>query len=139
MGNALSNAAKSTRFSVAITVVIVLGCVLVFNKVYSLYEKGSFHPAYILNKSRYNERNETIMYVPQIDDEIKIVQIAGQLARRIVTYPKKDDELDRGELIGIIKLGSRVDLFIPHNKIKLLVNVGDVVIGNKTIFGYLHI
>ena len=102
------------------------------------HKTGSFHPAYILNKSRYNERTEMIMYVPQIKDEIKIVQIAGQMARRIVTYVNEQDHVKRGDIFGMIKLGSRVDLFVPHDKIKLLVNVGDVVLGNKTIFGSLR-
>lgn len=102
----------------------------------SVYKKGSFNPAYMFHKSRYNERIETIAYVPQIDDEIKIVQIAGQIARRIVNYKKhKNDRMDRGEIMGMIKFGSRVDLFIPHDKIELLINTGDTVIGNKTIIG----
>lgn len=101
----------------------------------TVHKPGTFNPAYMFHKSRYNERIETIIYVPAIDDEIKIVQIAGQLARRIVNYKEKNDRVERGELIGMIKFGSRVDLFIPHNKIDLLINVGDIVFGNKTIIG----
>lgn len=101
----------------------------------TVHKPGTFNPAYMFHKSRYNERIETIIYVPAIDDEIKIVQIAGQLARRIVNYKDKNDLVERGELIGMIKFGSRVDLFIPHNKIDLLINVGDTVFGNKTIIG----
>ena len=101
----------------------------------TVHKPGTFNPAYMFHKSRYNERIETIIYVPAIDDEIKIVQIAGQLARRIVNYKDKNDRVERGELIGMIKFGSRVDLFIPHNKIDLLINVGDIVFGNKTIIG----
>jgi phosphatidylserine decarboxylase len=101
----------------------------------TVHKQGTFNPAYMFHKSRYNERVETIIYVPAIDDEIKIVQIAGQLARRIVNYKEKNDRVERGELIGMIKFGSRVDLFIPHNKIDLLINVGDTVFGNKTIIG----
>ena len=101
----------------------------------TVHKLGTFNPAYMFHKSRYNERIETIIYVPAIDDEIKIVQIAGQLARRIVNYKDKNDRVERGEIIGMIKFGSRVDLFIPHNKIDLLINVGDIVFGNKTIIG----
>lgn len=101
----------------------------------TVYKKGSFNPAYMLQKSRYNERVETIIYVPSIQDEIKVVQIAGQLVRRIVNYKQKNDRIERGEILGMIKFGSRVDLFIPHNKIDLLVHVGDTVFGNKTIIG----
>lgn len=101
----------------------------------TVHKSGSFNPAYMLQKSRYNERIETIIYAPSIDDEIKVVQIAGQLARRIVNYKKKNDFVERGEIIGMIKFGSRVDLFIPHHKLDLLIQVGDTVIGNKTIIG----
>jgi phosphatidylserine decarboxylase len=101
----------------------------------TVHKQGTFNPAYMFHKSRYNERVETIIYVPSIDDEIKVVQIAGQLVRRIVNYKEKNDRVERGELIGMIKFGSRVDLFIPHNKIDLLINVGDTVFGNKTIIG----
>lgn len=106
-----------------------------------IHKKGRFHPAYMLNKSKYNERAETILYLPQIDDDIKIVQIAGQVARRIVTDVEKHDDVKRGDRLGMIKLGSRVDLFIPHKHIKLLIQMGDRLIGNKTIIGsfrYLH-
>jgi phosphatidylserine decarboxylase len=103
-----------------------------------VHKEGSFHPAYMLNKSKYNERIETVLYIPAIDDYIKIVQIAGQIARRIVMYKEEDDEVERGDIIGFIKLGSRVDLFVPHDKVKLLINIGDTVIGNKTIIGSLR-
>lgn len=100
------------------------------------HKKGTFNPAYMFHKSRYNERAETIVYVPQIDDEIKIVQIAGQLARRIVTYKSDpNDRLERGELMGMIKFGSRVDMFIPHDKVDLHIRPGDTLLGNKTIIG----
>lgn len=103
-----------------------------------VHKNGRFHPAYILNKSKYNERTETIIYLPQIDDEIKVVQIAGQIARRIVTYVQPEDRVYRGDHLGMIKLSSRVDLFIPHHHIKLLVHMGDNLIGNKTIIGSIR-
>jgi phosphatidylserine decarboxylase len=103
----------------------------------STHRKGTFHPAYMLHKSRYNERVETIIYNPYIDDEIKVVQIAGQFARRIANFVHPHDEFERGDLFGMIKFGSRVDVFFPHDKIELLVHVGDRVLGNKTIFGKL--
>lgn len=102
----------------------------------SKHKSGSFHPAYMFHKSRYNERIETIVYVPEIENEIKIVQIAGQIARRIVNYKQNENDImERGELMGMIKFGSRVDLFVPHDDIELLLNVGDVITGNKTIIG----
>jgi phosphatidylserine decarboxylase len=101
------------------------------------HKKGSFNLKHILNNSKYNERVETILYIPQIDDHIKLVQIAGQFAKRIVTYADVNDVVHRGDIIGMIKLGYRVDLFLPHNKMNIMLNVGDTVIGNKTIIGEL--
>ncbi len=100
-----------------------------------VHKEGTFKPAYLLEKSKYNERVETVLYIPEIDEDIKIVQIAGQLARRIVNYSKIDNQVKRGDLLGMIKFSSRVDLFIPHNKIKLVLRVDDRLLGNKTIIG----
>jgi phosphatidylserine decarboxylase len=100
-----------------------------------VHKKGTFKPAYLLEKSKYNERVETVLYIPEIDEDIKIVQIAGHLARRIVNYSKVDNQVKRGDLLGMIKFSSRVDLFIPHKKIKLLLRVDDRLLGNKTIIG----
>ena len=99
------------------------------------YKEGRFHPAYILEKSKYNERVETTIYNPVLNDTIKIVQIAGQLARRITTYVKPGDHLIRGDLLGLIKLSSRVDIFLPSKKVNVLVKEGDRLLGNKTILG----
>lgn len=104
-----------------------------------IHKEGSFNPAYMLAKSKYNERIETILYVPEIDADIKIVQIAGQVAKRIVNYSKPDNTVKRGTVLGMIKFSSRVDLFIPHHKIKILVKVNDELTGNKTIIGRLII
>ena len=85
------------------------------------HKTGRFHPAYLLEKSKYNERVETTIYNPVIDDHIKVVQIAGQLARRITTYVTPHQHIHRGQLLGMIKLSSRVDLFIPHKKINIFI------------------
>jgi phosphatidylserine decarboxylase len=58
-------------------------------------------------------------------------QIAGVLARRIVFYPRPGDRLVRGQRIGIILFGSRVDLFVPDGA-ELLVKPGDKVKGGRT-------
>lgn len=99
------------------------------------YKEGRFHPAYLLEKSKYNERVETTIYSPMLDGTIKIVQIAGQLARRIATYVKPGDHLSRGELFGLIKFSSRVDVFLPSEKVNVLVKEGDRLLGNTTILG----
>ena len=93
---------------------------------------GAHLPAF----RKESENNERVISI--IDTEIgtvKIVQIAGTLARRIVPYIKKGDMIKKGEKIGIIRLGSRVDLYLPSKKIKsITVNVKDKIkAGEDTI------
>ncbi len=83
---------------------------------------GAHLPAF-KKESEKNER--VIIMVDTKIGKIKIVQIAGTLARRIVPYIKKGDKLKKGDKIGIIRLGSRVDVYLPSRKVK--VNVGDYV------------
>ena len=74
---------------------------------------GSHIPAF----KKESERNErVIIKIKTSIGIIKIVQIAGTIARRIVPYVEKNDTLKRGEKIGIIRLGSRVDLYLPNKK-----------------------
>jgi len=85
---------------------------------------GSHLPAF----KKESERNERVILT--INTEIgivKVIQIAGTLARRIVPYVKNGDKLKKGEKIGIIRLGSRVDIYIPSKEIKTI----DVKIGDK--------
>lgn len=86
---------------------------------------GAHLPAF----KKESERNERVIVT--IDTEIgivKVIQIAGTLARRIVPYVKKGDKLKKGEKIGIIRLGSRVDIYIPSKKIKTVhVKIGDMI------------
>ena len=68
---------------------------------------------------------------------IAVRQIAGAMARRIVTYAKKGNECHRNQHMGFIKLGSRVDMYLPLNT-EMFVEMGDNVRGNETIVGKLH-
>jgi len=90
-----------------------------------VHKKGAHLPAF----KKESERNERVILT--IDSNIgivKVIQIAGTLARRIVPYVKKGDKLKKGEKIGIIRLGSRVDVYLPSKKIKkVCVKVGDRV------------
>jgi len=77
--------------------------------------KGSHVPAF----KKESEKNERVITIINTKiGKMKIVQIAGTVARRIIPYIKKGDELKKGERIGIIRFGSRVDLYIPIEKIK---------------------
>jgi phosphatidylserine decarboxylase len=91
---------------------------------------GKYHLAYELNKSNENEKSITNMTT--LIGDVQITQIAGMVARRIVTYPKSGP-VQAGEILGRIRLGSRVDLKIPKKDAKLLVKVGDYLRGPYTV------
>lgn len=84
-----------------------------FGRVLSvLHKDGEFHPAYMFQKSALNERTETIIDSPDFG-QIKVVQIAGLVARRIVSFLDSGQAVIQGQPLGLIKLGSRVDVWIP--------------------------
>lgn len=72
------------------------------------------------------------------NDNFKIVvkQIAGLIARRVVCYPNKNDPVNIGQKIGLIKFSSRVEIFLPPDT-KIKVKIGDKVKGALTILGEL--
>ena len=79
---------------------------------YTKYHKGKYLVAWHPKSSTLNERS-TIVLKTKDGQEILVRQIAGAVARRIVTYPTKNEELNQAEQIGFIKFGSRVDIFLP--------------------------
>jgi phosphatidylserine decarboxylase len=85
--------------------------------------------------STENERT-TIAYDLPNGQRLVMRQIAGFLARRIVNYLQVGDQVRQGEDMGFIKLGSRVDLFLPLDA-DLKVNLGDMVYGNSDIIAQL--
>jgi len=79
------------------------------------YYKGSHIPAF----KKESERNERVnILIKSKKGLFKIILIAGTLARRIVPYIKEGDKIKKGERIGIIRLGSRVDVYLPKKIIK---------------------
>lgn len=80
-----------------------------------------------------SEKNERVITIINTSiGNLKIVQIAGTFARRIVPYISKGDKIKKGDRIGIIRFGSRVDLYLPKNKInKLNIKVGDIVLAGE--------
>jgi phosphatidylserine decarboxylase len=99
----------------------------------------SYHPGKFLVASRdkaslLNEQNALVI---ETDDRSRIllVQIAGLVARRIVCYAKKNDSLQRGEIFGMIRFGSRVDLYLPVS-VRPIVRVGQHVKAGESIIGY---
>ena len=94
------------------------------------YIPGKFLNATLDKSSKENERN--IIYVKKNEDDFYVVQIAGLIARRIVCNLKNNQEVGKGDRIGIIKFGSRVDLYLPET-FNILVVKGQRVIGGETI------
>ncbi len=96
------------------------------------YRKGKFLNA--LNQRSSVENEQNIITVQNDRLTITFTQIAGVIARRIVFWKKIGDTLSPGERIGLIKFGSRMDLFLP-TQVEVVVKKGDRVIGGKTIIG----
>ncbi|MDI9395232.1 MAG: phosphatidylserine decarboxylase [Euryarchaeota archaeon] len=94
-----------------------------------IYKKGGYLPAYCKDSER-NERNEFIIHSKYGD--VRVTQIAGTIARRIVTYSRVNDIVEQGQRIGMIRFGSRVDVTIPHS-FDITVEKGERVLAGKTI------
>lgn len=99
------------------------------------YEKGKFVNAAYDKASSDNEQSG-ILLETSAGQRILFVQIAGLIARRIVTYPVVGDVLTRGRRYGLIRFGSRVDLFIPEDSV-VNVSLGDKTVAGETILGSL--
>ena len=69
------------------------------------------------------------------DVEVLFRQIAGFVARRIISYPEVGDRVEQGEEVGMIKFGSRVDVFLPKTAIPA-VSKGDKAVSKKTVLAY---
>lgn len=100
------------------------------------YHAGQYFAAYSDKASLDNEQNAVVMKAPD-GRRIAWIQIAGFLARRIVCRLEAGQACVRGERMGMIKLGSRVDLFVP-GAFKLGVATGDRVRAGETILGHLE-
>ncbi len=95
------------------------------------YVPGKFLNASIDKSSKENERN--VLMLKNEDGEIfAVTQIAGLIARRIVSYATQGASYQRGERYGIIRFGSRVDIFVPQNY-KVAVLLGQTMVGGETI------
>jgi phosphatidylserine decarboxylase len=95
------------------------------------HHPGGYLPAF----TKESERNEHVVTTVKTSiGTIKIVQIAGTFARRIVPYVHKGDIVKKGERIGLIRLGSRVDLYLPSQNITICVKEKErVLAGESTI------
>ena len=99
-----------------------------------MYNPGKFFAAFEHKASLLNEQNSVILSQTRSDKTVRILvkQIAGLIARRIECYAKPGAQFKRGERIGLIRFGSRVDLFLPLET-ELAVKMNDRVKGGQTI------
>tara|TARA_B100000214_G_C23827970_1_gene562831 strand:- start:171 stop:821 length:651 start_codon:yes stop_codon:yes gene_type:complete len=95
------------------------------------YKPGKFLNASLDKASEENERNFFKIKPNQSSDEIVVVQIAGLVARRIFTQVEKKQVLSQGQRLGMIRFGSKVDLY--YNNKKTLVKVGQSVISGESL------
>jgi phosphatidylserine decarboxylase len=99
------------------------------------YRPGKFLAAWNAKASLQNEQNVFTLATPA--GELEFKQIAGWVARRVVSWKKAGDAVARGERIGLVRFGSRVDLWVPEG-VELLVKVGESVKGGSSVLARWH-
>ncbi len=104
--------------------------------VYYRHHSGRFMAAYLPKSSTENERSTVVIRTPG-GQNVLMRQIAGAMARRIVTYARPGDEASIEDHMGFIKFGSRVDLYLPLGT-DIFVNTGDKTTGGVTLVGRLN-
>jgi len=98
------------------------------------YNPGKFHVASVDKASLDNE--QTAMVISDGKHKVLVKQIAGLIARRIICYAKPGDAIRLGERYGLIRFGSRVDIFLPRDT-DLKVKVGDRIKGSRDVIAVL--
>ena len=104
--------------------------------VFVKHHRGRFLAAYLPKSSTENERSTVVIRTPE-GQQILMRQVAGAMARRIVTYARPGDEANIEDQMGFIKFGSRVDLYLPLGT-SIDVKIGDRTTGGITVVGRLH-
>ena len=99
------------------------------------YRHGAFVSAGLDKASEENERNAMAIRLPN-GQEIAVVQIAGLIARRILCSVREGDPVTAGDRFGIIRFGSRTDLYLPEG-VRPLVVEGQTMIGGETVIAEL--
>ena len=103
----------------------------------TFYSSGKFLDVRDERATFENERAGLVLESP-CGNRIVVVQVAGLIARRIVCYLKKGDAIRRGERYGIIRFGSRLDIYLPSDT-DIRVAVGEKTVAGETILGYLNL
>ena len=99
------------------------------------YQRGQFLNA--MNKGSAEQNEQNIVTLEGEGQKVVFKQIAGLLARRIVFYPKVGDRLERGQRVGLIKFGSRVDVLLDASA-RVSVKVGDRVKGGASVLAFIQ-
>ena len=97
------------------------------------YHPGNFLIAFN-NKASLENEHSAVLFETDNGKQYKIKQIAGFIARRILNYMEPGNMVERGQCLGFIRFGSRVDIILPRD-FQIDVSLGDMVQGNKTIIG----
>lgn len=101
---------------------------------YIAYHPGRYMLAKLPKSSIDNEHN-SIVVTKNDHEKVLFRQIAGFVARRIISYPEVGDQVKQGDEVGMIKFGSRVDVFLPLDA-QIAVQKGDKVVSKKTVLAY---
>jgi phosphatidylserine decarboxylase len=96
------------------------------------YRRGRFKAAFADEASQVNEQN--VLTIRGREITVTVRQIAGLIARRVVCWKQQGSSMTRGETIGLIRFGSRVDVLLPK-EVKLRVKLGDRVRGGSSVLG----
>ncbi|MDE6396535.1 MAG: phosphatidylserine decarboxylase family protein [Muribaculaceae bacterium] len=104
--------------------------------IYSTHHPGRFMAAYLPKSSTENERSTVVIETPA-GQRVLMRQVAGAMARRIVTYAEPGTESRIDDHMGFIKFGSRIDLYLPLGT-EIKVNIDDKVVGGVTLVGRLR-
>jgi phosphatidylserine decarboxylase len=99
------------------------------------FQKGRFLPAYHHDAATTNERSE--IWIDHGGRPVVARQVVGVLARRVVCRVQRGAEVHAGDRFGIMKFGSRMDVFVPHDA-TLRVHIGETVRGGETVIAVLH-
>jgi len=99
----------------------------------TFYNPGKFLAAFNHKASMDNEQTATV-FETESGSKYKVKQIAGLIARRILNYMEPEMVVEKGQRLGFIRFGSRVDIIVPPN-FKINVSLGDIVEGNLSIIG----
>ena len=99
------------------------------------YRPGKFFNASLDKSSVDNERNSLVLKIPD-GRKIVLVQIAGLVARRIVSFVQPNQTLRTGQRFGLIRFGSRVDIYLPDG-VQPLVSLGQTMVSGETVMADL--